>query len=610
MYTGVGGRGVNVISLPGKDITKPKPNVISMQDYIVYDVPGSATKITITFDDYADIFNSLVTIYQPYMNVLGSWVIHSSFDSVVRLDFDLCDTNKNGTLDWKNGEIDTFINRLLSRKGLPPMETKSIIKLFHAFDTDNNYKLDFHEARNLAHSLFSAIVYFGTRRGYVVVPGPDKTYADSWEYMSNFVKGLKVNVVDKVVEIPHIHEEDITVEVPEYHHHKLIREVPKIEHREVVQRIDVPEITIVEEIVPVPDWRREERVVDVEQKTIWEKERIVPIKRFDEREEIVEVPVRLPMLEVDRVVEKHTIGGVRPVIHHVKGIPEIHREELIEEKTCVVEQPKVVLVPQPRTENRIKNVTVPHIERVEKTVLVPKEEIYENVKDIDAVDTTTHIRYIPRFEFSGETVHLTLPTLYYGTTVELQEAETEIVQLERQKSDMQVELDLRLKQIGDLQTALAKSKEARIPVAIRKRELVPYVTYSGTTITFDDYADIYNSLVSLYLPHITVLESWVIHSSFDSDVRGVFNECDKNGNGTLDWHNREIDMFINRLLSWKGLPPMGKLSILNLFRAFDTDNNYKLDFHEARNLAHALFSGISYFGRKRQEAPVKIQRVY
>jgi len=227
---------------------------------------------------------------------------------------------------------------------------------------------------------------------------------------------------------------------------------------------------------------------------------------------------------------------------------------------------------------------------------VPKEEIYENVKDIDSVDTTTHIRYIPRFEFSGETVHLTLPTLYYGTTVELQEAETEIVQLERQKSDMQVELDLRLKQIGDLQTALAKSKEARTPVAIRKRGLVPYVTYSGTTITFDDYADIFNSLVILYQPHITVLDLWVTNSSFDADVHKIFHDVDKDRNGTLDWNSREIDSFIKRLLTLKGLPHLGEMSIYNLFRAFDKDGNHKLDIGEARNLAHALFSGIAYFG--------------
>jgi len=341
--------------------------------------------------------------------------------------------------------------------------------------------------------------------------------------------------------------------------------------------------------------------VEVEQKTIWEKERVVPIKRFDEREEIVEVPVRLPMLEVDRVVEKHTVGGVRPVIHHVKGIPEVYREELIEEKTHVVEQPKVVLVPQPRTEQRIKEVTVPHIERVEKTVVVPKEEIYEHVKEVDQVDTTQHIRYIPRFEFSGETVHLTLPTVYEAFTGELQEANVQIVQLEREKSDMQVELDRRLKQIDDLQIFFAKSKGATAG-PVRKRTLVPYapyVSYGGITITFDDYADIFDSMVTFYQPHIAVLDSWVTHSSFDADVRRIFHEVDKDRNGTLDWNSREIDTFIKRLLTLKGLPHFGEMSIYNLYRAFDRDNNYKLDVQEAKNLAHALFSGIVYFGNKR-----------
>merc|ERR1712232_519211 len=137
---------------------------------------------------------------------------------------------------------------------------------------------------------------------------------------------------------------------------------------------------------------------------------------------------------------------------------------------------------------------------------------------------------------------------------------------------------------------------------VRKRTLVeyaPYVSYGGITITFDDYADIFDSLVTFYRPHIAVLGSWVAHSSFDADVRRIFNDVDRDRNGTLDWNSREIDAFIKRLLTLKGLPHFGEMSIYNLYRAFDRDSNYKLDVQEAKNLAHALFSGIVYFGNKR-----------
>lgn len=284
-------------------------------------------------------------------------------------------------------------------------------------------------------------------------------YASSSEHMNSFLQTLRVSVVDKVVEIPHTHEQDITVEVPEYHHHKLIRENAKITRQEVKQHIDVSEITIEEEVVVRADWQREESVKTVEQKTIWEKERVVVNNRSELEESIAEVPVRIPALTVDRVVEKHTVGSIRPVIHYVRD-PKVTEEERIEEVTHVINYPELGFVPRPEWRKRTKEVPVPHIERVEKVVTVPREEVREHVKYVDQVDTTQRIKYLPKFEYSGESVSLVTPSRYQGVgvTVELEEAYSRIALLEKEKLDMRTELDQRIKRVNELQASIAKRK--------------------------------------------------------------------------------------------------------------------------------------------------------
>merc|ERR1712038_203842 len=105
-------------------------------------------------------------------------------------------------------------------------------------------------------------------------------------------------------------------------------------------------------------------------------------------------------------------------------------------------------------------------------------------------------------------------------------------------------------------------------------------------------------MLHIYSAHITVLDSWLTHSSFDADVHGIFRQVDKDMNGTLDWNSGEIRTFIKALLNMKGLPHFGEKDIWKLYRKFDKDDNRRLDMHEARNLAHALLYGIVHFGRK------------
>merc|ERR1719150_3352781 len=276
------------------------------------------------------------------------------------------------------------------------------------------------------------------------------------EEMKRFFERMRVNVQEKVVEIPHVVDESITVEVPEYHHHEVIREVPKIETRVVEQYVDVPEVTIEEELKVIPEWRREVIDKSVVQKRI--RERAVPEirRRVEEEEKIVEVPVCVPMLTVDRLVENHTVE-IRPHVHYVKREPEVRRDEKIVEVSHVVEQPKVVLVPKPRTETRIKEVVVPNIERVDRVTVVEEEEILEKVVEIDQLDTTERIRYIPRLEIGDELAmgfeHFktgTVEVFQPGVKENLVEARSRIARLAKQKLDLQVQLDLRLKQINDL----------------------------------------------------------------------------------------------------------------------------------------------------------------
>merc|ERR1719150_656464 len=346
------------------------------------------------------------------------------------------------------------------------------------------------------------------------------------EEMKRFFERMGVNVQEKVVEIPHVVDESITVEVPEYHHHEVIREVPKIDTRVVEQYIDVPEVTIEEELKVIPEWRRE--VVDkvVVQKRI--RERAVPEirRRVEEEEKIVEVPVRVPMLTVDRLVENHTVE-VRPRVQYVNLEPKVHREEKIVEVPHVVEEPKVVLVPKPRRETRIKEVVVPNIERVDRVTVVEEEEIRDKVVEIDQLDTTERIRYIPRLEVGDELAmgfeHFrtgTVEVFQPGAKENLAEARSRIARLAKQKLDLQVQLDLRRKQIQDLQVQAGRG----------------YVVYTvpgsalKINVTFDDFADIFTPMLHIYDQHITVLHSWLTNSSFDSDVHRIFHQVDKDRN--------------------------------------------------------------------------------
>jgi len=582
--------------------------------------------------------------------------VHSIFHQV--------DKDNNQTLDWNSGEIRNFIQTLLTMKNLPfpYWDDTNMYKLYRQFDKNNDYKLNKHEARNLAHALFYGIVYhsgvqvdldlkcpacgniylpdakFCRRCGRkrraeptVVITDPipykrpriepvvytpdvitvrsDENIALS-EEMKRFFQRMRVNVQERVVDIPHIHEESITVEVPEYHHHEVIREVPKIETRVVEQHVPVNELTIEEELKLIPEWRREVIDKNVVQRRI--RERAVPEirRRVEEEEKIVEVPVRVPMLTVDRLVENHTVE-VRPRVQYVNLEPKVVRDEKIVETPHVVEEPKVVLVPKPRTETRIKEVVVPNIERVDRVTVVEEEEIRDKIVEIDQLDTTERIRYIPRLEVGDELAmgfeHFktgTVEVFQPGAKENLVEARSRMARLAKQKRDLQVQLDLRLKQIHDLQAQTGHGYVVQQPAILYT--LDPYVVYTvpgsalKINITFDDFAYIFTPILHIYDQHITVLHSWLTQSSFDADVHSIFHQVDKDRNGTLDWNSGEIRNFIKALLAWKGLPYFGERDIYNLYRQFDRDLNNKLDMHEARNLAHALFHGIVYFGKKRK----------
>merc|ERR1719150_2350501 len=133
----------------------------------------------------------------------------------------------------------------------------------------------------------------------------------------------------------------------------------------------------------------------------------------EEEEMIVEVPVSVPGLTVERVIENHTVE-IRPVVEHLKKEVEVYRDEKIVNVPHIVEQPKVVFVPRPRTEKRIKEVVVPHIERVNKVTFLEEEEVREETVAIEEVATTERIRYIPKLQY-GDGLVIGFGDLKMGT---------------------------------------------------------------------------------------------------------------------------------------------------------------------------------------------------
>ena len=163
----------------------------------------------------------------------------------------------------------------------------------------------------------------------------------------------KFEIVEKLVEVAHVHEKDLVVEVPEVHHHKLTKRVPVYE--EVFRDIptEVRQIHHKEEVQVASQWVTEEVDRVVPRVTVREIKAPVLIPREQVENMIVEVPVALP--GVQRVHER-SIVDFKPFVHHVKGPTEIKRYE-----TDVIEVPHVVEVPRhvpvPKEEYRIESKT-------------------------------------------------------------------------------------------------------------------------------------------------------------------------------------------------------------------------------------------------------------
>jgi len=304
---------------------------------------------------------------------------------------------------------------------------------------------------------------------------------DTWRdadthQLYELVRTPKYNVVEKIVEVPQVCEKDIMVEVPEVHHHTILQHLPKVEVKEVTQPVEVAEVHWEEDIKLIPEWKQEKVTTEVERLTV--KEVFKPVvKRIEKvEEEVVEVPMPLPTVE--RIIER-PIVDFKERLHYVKGQCEMKKTEEVIEVPHIVEVPKVQVITKPETRHVQREVVVPHIERVEEVLQVPREEIIERTIEVPEVHTQRNIRFVPKFETesvwveNGQYLARGMSSTLHPNDVwyKLKEARRYITQLEQQKSELQVALDDRLREISDLRQELVKEKRANEEWAAKLRSV-------------------------------------------------------------------------------------------------------------------------------------------
>lgn len=93
-----------------------------------------------------------------------------------------------------------------------------------------------------------------------------------------------------------------------------------------------------------------------------------------------------------------------------------------------------------------------------------------------------------------------------------------------------------------------------------------------------------------HLPKLReVVDGWR-EPQINAVVRRLFEEADKNSDGSLEWNNSEIRHFINLVFQLHGLPApnMQENNWYQLYRKFDQDRNYKLNYQECLDFAKYL----------------------
>eukprot|EP00971_Amphidinium_carterae_P101892 2016874-Amphidinium_carterae.1 len=155
------------------------------------------------------------------------------------------------------------------------------------------------------------------------------------------------------------------------------------------------------------------------------------------------------------------------------------RSEEVIEVPHIVEVPKVQLVAKPETRHITREVVVPHLERVEEVLQVPREEIIERQIEVPEVHTQRNIRFVPKYETesvwieNGQYLARGLSDTVHPNDVwyKLKEARRYITELERQKSELQGQLDDRLREISDLRQDLTREKLANEEWAAKLRSV-------------------------------------------------------------------------------------------------------------------------------------------
>lgn len=92
-----------------------------------------------------------------------------------------------------------------------------------------------------------------------------------------------------------------------------------------------------------------------------------------------------------------------------------------------------------------------------------------------------------------------------------------------------------------------------------------------------------------YPSYTPPLHPWAF-DPFEQALWAQFKEADVNGDGVLHWNNGEIRFFISRAFQVAGFPtpPWDDRTWYTMYRQFDRDGNYSMDFGECAALARAI----------------------
>ena len=122
---------------------------------------------TVNLYDYVNVHRTYIRSYPSFpwvqrLQPLKVWMEAPDYQDKIYQLFLQADRDRNGCLEWNNGEIRNFIRSAYELHGLPdpsPLSDSHAFQLYQRFDADRSGSLDVRECLALVDTMFRATLH-------------------------------------------------------------------------------------------------------------------------------------------------------------------------------------------------------------------------------------------------------------------------------------------------------------------------------------------------------------------------------------------------------------------------------------------------------------------